>query len=172
VNNKSIASARKQLTASKCPKTSPEPENESIGEITVANQACVLICIHDRKPLTKTDDPTQSRARFQYAPREIAHFELGGKLYALCLKETAKQLQAVEPGPEAMRQLLTNRELQIVHMVCHGLLTKQIADRLNLSEFTVKTYLKSVFNKLGVKSRAAMVFRCASWIGVNSARLS
>ncbi len=57
---------------------------------------------------------------------------------------------------------LTERESQIVQMVCHGLLTKQIADRLRISEFTVNTYIKAIFNKLGVRSRAAMVYKCGA----------
>jgi DNA-binding CsgD family transcriptional regulator len=171
VNTKSIASARtaRQTAAKRSTAPSAEAQSEPVGEINVANQACILICVNDRKPLTKIEDP-RGRTRFQYAPREIVHFELSGKLFALCLKDATPSLPSSDTDQEAMRQLLTNRELQIVHMVCHGLLTKQIADRLQLSEFTVKTYLKSVFNKLGVKSRAAMVFRCASWIGTNAAR--
>jgi DNA-binding CsgD family transcriptional regulator len=153
---------------------------QAVGEIRLLNQNCVLICVSDREPLTKHKNIDQSRTRFQYAPREITHFEFGGKLFALCVKDAQDESSSTTNGinptthssnnTETMRQLLTNRELQIVHMVCHGLLTKQIADRLNLSEFTVKTYLKSVFNKLGVKSRAAMVFRCASWIGASNVK--
>jgi Bacterial regulatory proteins, luxR family len=40
-------------------------------------------------------------------------------------------------------------------------LTKQVADRLHLSEFTVRSYLKTIYCKLGVRSRGAMVFRYA-----------
>jgi DNA-binding CsgD family transcriptional regulator len=42
-----------------------------------------------------------------------------------------------------------------------GLLTKQVADRLQISEFTVRSYLKTIYCKLGVRSRGAMVFRYA-----------
>jgi DNA-binding CsgD family transcriptional regulator len=46
-------------------------------------------------------------------------------------------------------------------LICLGCLTKQVADRLHLSEFTVRSYLKTVYCKLGVRSRGAMVFRYA-----------
>ncbi|MBP0618753.1 helix-turn-helix transcriptional regulator [Cupriavidus sp. LEh25] len=39
-----------------------------------------------------------------------------------------------------------------------GYLTKQIAGRLHISEFTVRSYLETIYCKLGVRSRAAMVF--------------
>ena len=68
-------------------------------------------------------------------------------------------LFAVTTAPLAS---LTARELQIVRLVCLGCVNKQIADRLRISEYTVKTYLKQIFCKLNVHSRSAMVFRCAS----------
>ncbi|MGY8525615.1 response regulator transcription factor [Paracidovorax citrulli] len=57
-----------------------------------------------------------------------------------------------------MRSTLTVRELQIVQLVCMGCLTKQIAARLHISEFTVRSYLKTIYCKLGVRCRAALVF--------------
>jgi DNA-binding CsgD family transcriptional regulator len=57
--------------------------------------------------------------------------------------------------------LLTERELQIVHLVAAGHPNKQIACQLHISEWTVSTHLRRIFAKLGVDSRAAMVYRCA-----------
>lgn len=48
---------------------------------------------------------------------------------------------------------LTQRELQIVAAVVAGYANKEIADRLSLSENTVKHHLSSVFAKLGVANR-------------------
>jgi len=60
--------------------------------------------------------------------------------------------------------LLTERELQIVQLVARGHPNKQIANRLHISEWTVSTHLRRVFAKLGVESRAAMVYRCSSML--------
>lgn len=60
--------------------------------------------------------------------------------------------------------LLTERELQIVQLIAQGHANKQVARRLHISEWTVSTHLRRVFAKLGVDSRAAMVYRCASWL--------
>jgi DNA-binding NarL/FixJ family response regulator len=55
--------------------------------------------------------------------------------------------------------ILTGRELQVAMMVSQGLCNKQIAHRLSLSEWTVTSYLRRCFAKLGVRTRAAMVAR-------------
>lgn len=48
---------------------------------------------------------------------------------------------------------LTLRENDVAILVSEGLSNKEIADRLFLSENTVKFYLKSIFQKFGIKSR-------------------
>jgi ATP/maltotriose-dependent transcriptional regulator MalT len=63
--------------------------------------------------------------------------------------------------PEAGAGLaLTDRELAIVRLVCHGSTNAQIAQRLTIGVSTVKTHLLHVFEKLGVRTRAALVSRC------------
>jgi DNA-binding CsgD family transcriptional regulator len=54
---------------------------------------------------------------------------------------------------------LTRREREVALMVSTGLSNKQIAHQLRLSEWTVSSYLRRVFVKLGVRTRAAMVAR-------------
>jgi DNA-binding CsgD family transcriptional regulator len=57
---------------------------------------------------------------------------------------------------------LTDRELEIVKLVCQGFSNAQIAQRLTIGVSTVKTHLLHVFEKLGVRTRAALVSRCLS----------
>jgi DNA-binding CsgD family transcriptional regulator len=52
---------------------------------------------------------------------------------------------------------LTNRELEIVQLVCAGCTNAQIAHRLGIGLATVKTHLLHVFEKVGVATRAALV---------------
>ncbi|MCF6147064.1 MAG: response regulator transcription factor [Candidatus Kuenenia sp.] len=61
-------------------------------------------------------------------------------------------------------ELLTRRELQIVMLVAEGKVNKQIAHQLNISEWTVSTHLRRIFSKLGVDSRASMVYQCSEVI--------
>ena len=91
----------------------------------------------------------------------VYYFQLHDRRYALCLPSA---IRAVERSDDPL-DCMTAREQQIVRLVCMGCVNKQIADRLHISEYTVKTYLKQMFVKLGVHSRSAMVYRCASWGG-------
>jgi NarL family two-component system response regulator YdfI len=52
---------------------------------------------------------------------------------------------------------LTEREIEVLTGVARGERNKEIAARLNIAERTVKAYLDSIYNKLGVDSRAAAV---------------
>lgn len=53
-------------------------------------------------------------------------------------------------------ELLTDRERQIVALVLKGRTYKLIAAELHLSENTVKTHIKNIYSKLGVKSKAEL----------------
>jgi two-component system, NarL family, nitrate/nitrite response regulator NarL len=52
---------------------------------------------------------------------------------------------------------LTLRETEVLRLVARGVASPAIADRLNLSESTVKTHLRHAYEKLGVAERAAAV---------------
>ncbi len=67
--------------------------------------------------------------------------------------------------PDAVRSALTAREVQIVRLVASGLVNKQIAGTLQISEWTVSTYLRRIFSKLRVDTRAAMVSRYVEIMG-------
>ncbi|NMG43232.1 DNA-binding response regulator [Aromatoleum toluvorans] len=103
--------------------------------------------------------------RLTYAEGEIAHFDFEGHRYAVVADPAAPagadapRDPVVDNAPPDIARVLTSRELQIVQLLCMGYLTKQVADRLRISEFTVRSYLKTVYAKLGVRSRAALVFR-------------
>lgn len=54
---------------------------------------------------------------------------------------------------------LTRREAQIALCCIEGLTNEEIGDKLFVSKHTVKTHLRNVFTKLGVKRRAELVSR-------------
>lgn len=45
-------------------------------------------------------------------------------------------------------QSLTKREMEILHLIRQGLLSKEIADRLNISIYTVNNHRKNILAKL------------------------
>ena len=54
---------------------------------------------------------------------------------------------------------LTAREREVLALITEGLGNAQIAQRLSISEKTVRNHISNIFDKLGVWSRAqAMVF--------------
>lgn len=62
------------------------------------------------------------------------------------------------PHPEAAAiASLTDRECQVIQLICEGLQNKLIADRLAISETTVRHHLTSIFSKLGLSSRLELV---------------
>ncbi|HSH77496.1 MAG TPA: tetratricopeptide repeat protein [Herpetosiphonaceae bacterium] len=61
------------------------------------------------------------------------------------------------PAPE----LLTSREVEVLHLVARGLTNKQVADTFVISPRTVEKHLASIYRKLEVSSRTAAV-RCAT----------
>src|SRR5512136_1502204 len=56
---------------------------------------------------------------------------------------------------------LTGREQEVLKAVAQGERSKEIALRLGISERTVKAHLASIYNKLGVDSRAAAIAAAA-----------
>jgi len=59
-------------------------------------------------------------------------------------------------GPRASRggrDLITPREKEIVALVTQGLRNKEIAEKLSISEQTVKNHLQNIYDKLGVSDR-------------------
>lgn len=127
------------------------------ARVELGGQGLRIVCVDERLP-DHSARPGSSRLRQSYVPDEVAHFDWAGHRYALVPD------RAADTSPRAQAELhtlLTNRELQIVQLICNGLLTKQVSARLHISEFTVRSYLKTIYCKLGVRSRGAMVYTYA-----------
>ena len=55
-------------------------------------------------------------------------------------------------------KLLSKRENEVVRYLARGLTNREIAERMDLSQHTIKNYLFRVFDKLGVSSRVELLF--------------
>ena len=63
-----------------------------------------------------------------------------------------------EQSPEAFKiAQLSDREREVVRLIGEGLKNKDIAERLSISEVTVRHHLTSVYNKLGVSDRLELI---------------
>jgi two-component system, NarL family, nitrate/nitrite response regulator NarL len=135
------------------------------------NQAaagCVIAVCADRPDLTQM----------------LASVQAGSKAYCNSYMQTGlyqQMLQALETGqswfpPEMLAQTftlaqtalkveknpaqleaLTERENEIARAVADGLSNRQIAERCDISERTVKAHLTNIFKKLEIKDRVALV---------------
>ncbi len=61
--------------------------------------------------------------------------------------------------------LLSKREMDVVRSLAEGLTNREIAERLGLSQHTIKNYLFRVFDKLGVSSRLELLFMTLTQAG-------
>jgi NarL family two-component system response regulator YdfI len=62
-----------------------------------------------------------------------------------------------ESPPPKTPTILTEREIEVLESVAYGDTSKMVAHKLGITERTVKAHLTSIYNKLGVDSRAAAV---------------
>jgi two-component system, NarL family, response regulator YdfI len=86
----------------------------------------------------------------------------GESLFTPDILQRARAAQAATPPPRSRASRdnpleLTPRELEVLHGAAAGERNKEIAYRLGISSRTVKAHLTSVYNKLGVDSRAAAI---------------
>ena len=65
---------------------------------------------------------------------------------------------------------LAPRERQLIGFVRQGLRNREIAERLGVTEGTVKTYLHAVFEKLGVSTRTELAIRAEEFLAHGFAR--
>jgi len=61
-----------------------------------------------------------------------------------------------ETEMQYISQILTPRELKLINLVAGSLSNKQIAEKLCITEGTVKVHLHNVYEKLQIKSRVAL----------------
>ena len=64
---------------------------------------------------------------------------------------------AAAPAPAASSFNLTEREKEVLAAVARGERSKEIAVKLNITERTVKAHLASIYQKMGVDSRAGAI---------------
>ena len=101
-----------------------------------SNQAILHRITEQADPGCANDSPEQT----------VVKVEAHGASYMLIRCTTA-------PG----RTALSPREQEIVRLVSYGHPNKAIARKLAISQHTVNTHVRRIFDKLGVNSRAEMV---------------
>lgn len=85
----------------------------------------------------------------QQAVRQV----LDGDTWWPPLAEESTPVSAEAKAASAGLASLTPQQFRVLTMVCEGLLNKQIAYELSVSEATVKAHVTAIFRKLGVRTR-------------------
>lgn len=66
---------------------------------------------------------------------------------------TAQRNSSVAWIPDANKNRLTHRQIQLMNLVAEGLTNKEIAASLNLSQFTVKNHIRRVMRQVDASNR-------------------
>jgi ATP/maltotriose-dependent transcriptional regulator MalT len=89
------------------------------------------------------------------ARRRPAEAEASAETTEVARTVSGQPFLADEKRREELR--ITPRELEILNLIAQGMSNREIADRLFVSENTVKTHSSRVFDKLGAKRRTQAV---------------
>lgn len=127
-------------------------KNSICGEFNLKTSKFLVI-------LSENDPKTSSISDVNAYGLVVGHFQVNKQFYLIVQAQDRPR----DPKPN-IAETLTQRELEIATQVASGYSNKQIANRLKISEWTISTHLRRIFIKLGVTSRAAMIYRCASLI--------
>ena len=113
-------------------------------------------------------DEGQSMARLLYKAldRGIAPNYVNRLLQAFPIDEPE---QVETPAPQVSElgyiEPLSEREIEVLQLVAEGLTNPEIATRLILSLYTVKTHTRNIYGKLGVNNRTQAVTK-AKTLGI------
>jgi DNA-binding NarL/FixJ family response regulator len=100
-------------------------------------------------------------------PRESDPEEIVSAIYAaysghvMLSAAVAENLAAIygdhEPDVDQPADEITSREAEVLRMLAEGIVNKDIAHRLGISEHTVKFHISSILEKLGASTRTEAV---------------
>jgi len=109
-------------------------------------------------PDASEDEFPRVRMRTRTGRWAVLH---GSRLTSGGVDAVAVIIEAPSPADLApvvmMAYGLTHQERTLTRLVCRGLSTREIAERLHITTNTVQDHLKSIFDKTGVRSRRELV---------------
>jgi DNA-binding CsgD family transcriptional regulator len=131
-----------------------------------AQPPTIDILIHQLLEQTQANSSSEVRQRTSSEHEEagderniLLDVEIDGMRYQL-FQSKCKPIATI-PGTSQLRDAVafSAREWEIARMIAIGYPNKTIARVLEISSWTVNTYLRRMFTKLNVQSRAAMIAR-------------
>ncbi len=86
----------------------------------------------------------------------------GSPISPIIARLVLKQLQPASAPVEQLTEALSNRELETLNLLSRGFSYSESAEIMDISAHTVATYVKHIYRKLEVNSRAEAVFEASS----------
>jgi LuxR family maltose regulon positive regulatory protein len=126
----------------------------TLGKALTLAKPCgfVRVFVDDGPPMARLLYETLSRGiEPDYVRRLLAAFPVAEPEHAEPSTQRVPEAEWFEP--------LSERELEVLHLIAHGLTNPEIASRLFISLNTVKTHCRSIYGKLGVRSRTQAIGR-------------
>ncbi|MGI6084457.1 MAG: response regulator [Acetivibrionales bacterium] len=68
-------------------------------------------------------------------------------------RELVNEYKRIKSGADHPKKYLTDREIEVLKLLSKGMLNKEIATNLFISEKTVKNHISNIFRKLNVQDR-------------------
>jgi HD-GYP domain-containing protein (c-di-GMP phosphodiesterase class II) len=141
-----VSMAHERLDGSGYPRRSEARDLNIAARILAA--ADVYAALLQDRPQRKAHSPA---AAVDLLRREVAAGRLCEDAVNAVLVSPARPNSAPTKGPG-----LSSREVEILGCVAQGLANKEIAEQLGISPSTVKRHLENMFEKIGVRTRAAV----------------
>ncbi len=135
-----------------------------------SNAMCICFNVSPEKPLEKSALCKGIRGIIHYN-QPITHFEkavhtvLSGELW---FSRNIMEQRFLEPSPPPAPHkiegtVLTRREIEILTLLSWGMSNMDIANKLFISQHTVKTHIYNLFKKIDVPNR----FKATQWLTSN-----
>jgi LuxR family maltose regulon positive regulatory protein len=96
----------------------------------------------------------------EYAQRLLAAFPASEPAQADAVSDHTPETELIEP--------LSEREVEVLHLIAERLTNQEVASRLFLSLNTIKAHARNIYDKLGVNNRTQAVARARA-LGILSA---
>jgi LuxR family maltose regulon positive regulatory protein len=114
------------------------------------------------------EGPPMAQLLFEAIKRDIAP-DYARQLLA-AFPTTEPKPTETEPHALAAKLIepLSEREIEVLHLIAEGLTNPEVASRLFLSSNTIKVHARNIYDKLGVNNRTQAVARARA-LGILSA---
>jgi len=117
--------------------------------LTIHNEADYLFNAYEKG----ADGYVLKDSGFDILKRAIQVVNRGEKYIEPILMPKLRERLDNKKNPEKKEDRLSKREFEILKLVAVGMYNKEIADRLSISEKTVKNHMSSIFRKIKVSDR-------------------